>query len=119
MYEQIFKRCCYICTYMEKPEWTKTKGFRLPQRTLDQLDYLTTDGGFRNATEAIIIAVDRLYMQEQFGTTVLEDIDIIADYAVKYPQIVDFMYKNMKDPLKREEYHKRLNERIKEKSESK
>lgn len=60
MYEQIFKHCCYVCIYMNKPEWTKTKGFRLPQRTLEQLDYLIEKGAARNATEAIIISVEHL-----------------------------------------------------------
>lgn len=43
---------------MVKDGWTKTKNYRLPQRTLEQLEYLSTEAGLRNATEAIIIAVD-------------------------------------------------------------
>lgn len=52
------KGCGYIRVYMVKDGWTKTKNYRLPQRTLEQLEYLSTEAGLRNATEAIIIAVD-------------------------------------------------------------
>lgn len=52
---------------MVKESWTKTKNYRLPQRTLEQLEYLSNEAGLRNATEAIIIAVDRLYVQEKLN----------------------------------------------------
>ncbi len=112
MYEQIFKSCSHICTCMEKPEWTKTKGFRLPHRTLDQLDYLISEGGLRNATEAIIIAVDRLYMQEKFGTDVFERMDRTADFVAKHPDFIKRLFIDMDNPRKREEYERILREKI-------
>ncbi len=39
---------------------TTTKGFRLPQRTLDELEILVNEGYFKNMTEAVIVAVEHL-----------------------------------------------------------
>lgn len=72
MYELMLFICCsYIRTYMDKPTWTKTKGFRLPQRTLDQLDFLVENGAGRNATEVVIIAIERLTTQYETPTLFL------------------------------------------------
>lgn len=62
----VYNTCGYICTYMTNGNWTKTKNYRLPKRTLDQLDFLVEKGIFRNATEAIISSVENMATQYNF-----------------------------------------------------
>ena len=50
---------------MSKEEWTKQKNYRLPQSTLENLDYLVDLGLVRNATEGIIVAVERMTTEER------------------------------------------------------
>ncbi|WP_319506334.1 hypothetical protein [uncultured Methanolobus sp.] len=62
---------------MDNPEWTKTKGFRLPQRTLDQLDFLVENGAGRNATEVVIIAIERLATQYETKAIALSSSEML------------------------------------------
>jgi hypothetical protein len=63
---------------MDKPEWTRTKGFRLPQRTLDQFDYLVEKGAGRNATEIVIIATEKLATEYRLKEDILTPTELIG-----------------------------------------
>lgn len=47
-----------ICAPMEKDTFTKKYSFRLPDRTIEQLDWLVEHEGFRNRTQAFILIIE-------------------------------------------------------------
>ncbi len=96
MYEQIYISCYDTCTYMEKPEWTKTIGFRLPPRTLEQLDELIEDGLIRNRTEGVLLAVDRMYNSEKNAEDELLVLNLILSSVANKPE----EYKNLAVEIK-------------------
>ncbi|KXS46207.1 MAG: hypothetical protein AWU58_726 [Methanohalophilus sp. T328-1] len=58
MYAHIFKYCAYLCINMASKQ--KITGFRLPDRTLERLDYLVECGVASNRTQAAIVAIEHL-----------------------------------------------------------
>jgi Arc/MetJ-type ribon-helix-helix transcriptional regulator len=101
---------------MERDSFTKKYNFRLPDRTIEQLDRLVTEGKARNRTEAVTLAVDRLYMQEMFGPNVFDRVNSTAAFVVKHPEFINRLLVDIKDPQKKEEYEKLLKEEISKKT---
>lgn len=75
--------------YMEKKEWTKTIGFRLPPSTLEQLDELIEGGKVRNRTEGVILAVDRMYYSEKHEQAELKLFNMFVELIAKYPEVYE------------------------------
>lgn len=63
---------------MEKDSFTKKYNFRLPDRTIEQLDWLIETEGFKNRTQAIIVTVETYI---NFKNVMESGTDIIFDYS--------------------------------------
>lgn len=49
---------------------TSQRSFRLPDRTLNQLDFLVNKGAGKSGTEAVIIAIEHMYTEYQLTDSV-------------------------------------------------
>jgi Arc/MetJ-type ribon-helix-helix transcriptional regulator len=50
-------------------------GFRLPQRAVDNLEYLVNHGYFRNKTEAVVVAIEHITTEYKTRETIAKNED--------------------------------------------
>jgi Arc/MetJ-type ribon-helix-helix transcriptional regulator len=81
---------------MDEQEKTKQTGFRLPQETLNQLDWMIEEGIVRNRTEAVILAVDRFQYQKNISKQWNDLFDILLELLEDNPEDI-IIYKALLD----------------------
>jgi len=70
---------------MEKESFTKKYNFRLPDRTIEQLDEMIEDGVIQNRTDGVVLAVERLYNNERTADDELQVFKLLLLYAKNNP----------------------------------
>lgn len=83
-----------IWEHMERDSFTKKYNFRLPDRTIEQLEVLIGNGVIQNRTDGVILAIDRLYNSEKHAQAELEAFDLILRSVAKYPELYE-VWKNI------------------------
>lgn len=79
---------------MTEDQRPKQTAFRLPQKTIDQLDKMVEKGEARNRTDAVILAVDRCCnpCNVEYGE--------LVEKVEKQGQEIDNLYKIMREQQK-------------------